>query len=91
VCASELEDRLVADFKELGGISGCTISRADGRGLHGSRRFGIVDGANLKFEILVPSPLSKRVLELLAAKYDGGALIAYTQEVEAFPRSHFVS
>jgi hypothetical protein len=47
VCASELENRLVADLKELDGISGCTTFRVNGRGLHGSRKFGIYDGANL--------------------------------------------
>jgi hypothetical protein len=82
---------LVADLKELGGISGCTVLRANGRGLHGRREYGIVDGANLQFEILVPAPLAKKIFELLAEKYDGDPLTAYAQEVEAFPRSHFVS
>jgi hypothetical protein len=90
ICANELESRLVADLQELGGISGCTVLRANGRGLHGPREYGIVDGANLQFEILVPSPLAKTIFELLAAKYDGDALTAYSQAVEAFPRSHFL-
>jgi hypothetical protein len=90
VCANELENRLFADLKDLGGITGCTVLRANGRGLHGPRQFGFVDGANLQIEMLVPSPLAKKIFELLAAKYEGDALTAYMHEVEAFPRSHFV-
>lgn len=89
VCANELEHRLVADLKGLGGVSGCTVIRANGRGLHGPRQFGVIDGANLQFELLVPSTVAKKIFELLAAKYDGDALTAYMQEVEAFPAGHF--
>jgi hypothetical protein len=74
----------------LGGVSGYTVTRANGRGLHGPRKFGIVDGANVRIEILVTAPCAKKLVELLVARYEGDPLTAYVQEVDALPQSHFL-
>jgi len=91
VCANELEERLAADLRAFSGISGYTLTHANGRGLHGPRELGIVDGANVRIEVLMAPQLAQKVLDLLAVKYDEEPLTAYMQEVEAFPRAHFVS
>jgi hypothetical protein len=45
--ASVGSPRIASELRALG-VSGYTKTEADGWGLHGSRQFGIVDGANVR-------------------------------------------
>jgi nitrogen regulatory protein PII len=90
VCGNELEERVARDLAALGGISGFTVTRANGRGLHGPRKFGVTDSANIRLEILVVPPWADKVVAMLVANYQGDPLTAFVQEVLALPQSHFL-
>ena len=62
VCGNELEERVARDLAALGGSSGFTATRANGRGLHGPRKFGVTDSANIRLEILVVPPWADKVV-----------------------------
>ena len=88
IAVFELEDRLVKDLTALG-VRGYTISKVDGRGLHGARMTGLVDAPNMRIEMLVGPSLARRILDRIAAKYGSQPIMAYTHEVQAMPAEHF--
>ena len=84
----ELGSRIATDLRALG-VSGYTKTKADGWGVHGSRQFGIVDGANVRFETLVNAELGQKILKTIAANFSGQAVVAFTCDVDAVPSHHF--
>ena len=86
ICGNELENRVVRELTALGVFSAYTRMEASGRGTHGSRKFGMVDGANTRIELLVTPEHATKIIEFLAANYVNEALIAYTQDVMAVSR-----
>jgi hypothetical protein len=89
IASSELQDRVIEDLREAG-AGGYTIGRASGGGLHGPRVRGVFDSGNVRIESVVSGEVAERVLEHLAQAYAGLSLIAFTQDVEAVPREHFL-
>ncbi len=89
ICASELEDHLAEDLRALGHVSGYTITKAAGRGLHGPRTLGFIDSGNVRIEILLRKEKAEALLKMLASKHGDDALTAFVQDVEAFPPRHF--
>lgn len=77
-----LQDRLIRLFTKLG-VSGYTISPAQGAGSHG-RRMGDMAGYNTNIEIktIVATELSDQLLEDLRPLQTTHALIAFRQSVE---------
>jgi hypothetical protein len=71
------------------GVRACTILQAEGHGLHGARKIGFLDNANLQIEMLVAPELGAKVLELIETSYAGEAVIAYAHEVQAVPLARF--
>jgi hypothetical protein len=84
----ELGSRIASDLRALG-VSGYTKTKADGWGVHGSRQFGIVDGANVRFETLVAAELAHKILQTVAANFAGQAVVAFSCAVDAVPSNHF--
>ncbi len=83
-------DRLVPELERLG-VSGYTSWRVDGAGFEGTRRYGLVDGANVRLETVVTPQICDRILQYLLENYSDVALIAHAHDVQAIPREHFVS
>lgn len=54
----ELGERLASEVRGLG-VRGYTVTKADGWGKDGARKFGFVDGANLRFETLVSPKVAR--------------------------------
>ena len=77
-----LQDRLMQILTKLG-ISGYTISPAQGAGSHG-KRMGDIAGYNTNIEVrtVVSSELSGQLLEDLQPLKETYALIAFRQAVE---------
>jgi hypothetical protein len=86
--AEELLDGLTAHLR-ASGASGYTFNRADGQGLHGPSRSGLLAVGNVRIEILLPPAAARALLEQLARVYRGRELIAFSYEVDAIPRGHF--
>jgi nitrogen regulatory protein PII len=84
----EMKERVVSDLTRLG-VTGCTIVRADGHGLHGTRKFGLLDGANVQIETLVDAQLAKKILELIETDYTGEPILAFAHEVQAVAFERF--
>jgi nitrogen regulatory protein PII len=84
----EMKERVISDLTGLG-VTGCTIVRAEGHGLHGTRRFGVLDGANVQIEILVDAELAKKILELVETGYRGEPILAFAHEVHAVSFERF--
>jgi len=82
------EERLITTLTALG-ASGYTLTRADGGGLHGVRRRGVVHAGNVRIETLVPADLAYKILEHIVREYHELDLIAYAHDVEAVPPEHF--
>jgi hypothetical protein len=83
-----LEERLASDLIELG-ATGYSTSKVNGHGSHGPRKYGIVDGANIRVEVIVHADLASQILTLLSSRYEKEALVAYAMDVEAIPTGHF--
>ena len=79
----------IADELRALGVSGYTKTKADGWGLHGSRQFGIVDGANVRIDILVGAELAQKILRVMVANFADQAMVAFSHDVEAVPIHHF--
>ncbi|MDJ0702890.1 MAG: hypothetical protein QNJ46_06375 [Leptolyngbyaceae cyanobacterium MO_188.B28] len=77
-----LQDRLIHLLTKLG-VSGYTITPAQGAGSHG-RRMGDIAGYNTNIEVktIVPSEISDQLMEDLKPFQAKHALIAFRQTVE---------
>ncbi len=84
----ELSAHLSKDFRDLGAW-GFTTMRVDGHGAHGPRKYGVVDGANVRFEIVATPTFASKVLAHLAKAFEGQPVIAYVLDCEAIPPEHF--
>ena len=84
----EIEAHLRRDLKALG-VHGYTATKVDGYGAHGARTASIIDGANVRFDVLARADMAEKVLEMVARTCAGSPFVAYTQDVEAIPREHF--
>ena len=84
----ELSDQLAADIKRVG-ASGFTRMRVDGSGAHGPRTYGMVDGANVRIEIVATAALAAKILGHVATTFEGRAVLAYSLDIEAVPVGHF--
>ena len=67
ICGSEMEDRLARGLRSLGCVHGYTSTHANGRGLHGQRTAGFLDGGNLRIELIPSVGDDVKVMEFLAA------------------------
>jgi len=81
-------DRIASELRALG-VSGYTKTKAEGMGVHGSRQFGIVDGANVRIDTLVAPELAAAILQTIAKNFAGQAVVAFAVDAEAVPSSHF--
>jgi hypothetical protein len=86
--SSHCGDRIASDLRALG-VSGYTKTKAEGMGVHGSRAFGIVDGANVRIDTLVGTELATAILQTIARNFAGQAVVAFAVDAEAVPASHF--
>jgi hypothetical protein len=84
----ELGDRIAKDVRDLG-ASGYTIARVNGWGKAGPRQYGIVDGANVCFEVIANAELAHTVLEYVVMNLSDDAVVAFVRDVEAVPSKHF--
>jgi len=84
-----LADGIASQLRALG-VSGYTRSKADGWGAHGTRRAGILDGANVRIDTLVDAALAQIILRTMAVQL-AGQVVAFAVDAEAVPNSHFGS
>jgi nitrogen regulatory protein PII len=84
----ELSEHLAKDFKEIG-AQGFTTMRVDGYGAHGTRKYSVVDGANVRFEIVASPAFARRLLHHLETAFEGQAVVGYVLDCEAVPAEHF--
>ena len=45
----------------------------------------------MRIEVLLTAAWAEKLVELLVEEFEGEALTAYVQEVDALPRSHFLA
>lgn len=83
----EFGEQVAIDLRALG-VSGYTITKADGWGREGPRQSGIIDGANLRLEALVTAELANEMLHHIVARFDQDGVVAFMQDVEAIPHRH---
>jgi hypothetical protein len=88
VAPFELRDHVIGDLKHLG-LKGFTTMRVDGGGAHGPRTYGVLDGANVRFEVITSPQLAQQLLAHVAATLADRAVLAYSLDVEAVPFDHF--
>jgi nitrogen regulatory protein PII len=88
VAAFDLEPRVLHDLHKLG-ATGYTVTKANGRGRHGLRTYGIIEPANARIETLASAEVAAKILQHLATAYEGDTLVAFVMDVEAVPRAKF--
>ena len=88
VASFERNDSVAEDLKTLG-VTGYTTFKVDGKGSHGNRTAGVLLGSSHRLELLVHEEKAHKILQLIADKYGDDAVIAYSMDVEAVPRSSF--
>ena len=85
-----LQDRLLSDLKALC-ATGYTFASVDGRGRHGRKTRSIADAGNVRIETLVTPGVARTILEHVVREFSKSSLVAYAHDVDAVPRSRFVS
>ena len=90
VLPAGLGEQLTEELKELG-VSGYTTMAVNGFGLHGVKKYGLTDSANLRIETIVSESLCDRVLSHISVHYAGVALVAHAHEVVAVPAAQFAA
>lgn len=81
-------ERIAKELRALG-ATGYTKSKADGWGVHGSREYGLIDSANIRFEVLAGPDIATKILRSVSQKFEDEAIVAFSQDVEAVPHRHF--
>jgi hypothetical protein len=89
IAAAEMSDSIEEHLRALG-ATGFTRVSVEGRGFHGARRTGLLTMGNVRIETLVRPAAAHELLQLLGKLYADRALTAFSQDVEAIPREHFV-
>jgi len=94
VAPESSEGALVEGLAAIG-VNGCSMLRARGRGVHGVRPGGWggagLDwhGPNVQIEAVVDAAIVDRVLAMLETRLEVyGPIVAWTADVEAWPREH---
>jgi nitrogen regulatory protein PII len=78
-----LQDRIIKLLQNLG-VTGYTISQAQGAGRHGSRKGDMVGyNTNIEIKTVVSQEMSESIFASLAEYQSNHALIAFRQNVEA--------
>jgi nitrogen regulatory protein PII len=84
VAPFELSERLAVELKSLG-ARGCTSMRVDGYGSHGPRHQGVLDAANVRFEIATTPAVASNILGHVT---NDDRITAYCLDCEAVPADH---
>ena len=84
----DLEARVLGDLRALG-ASGYTVDSVNGRGAHGVRRYGVVDGANVRVQSLLREDVARAALRLFASDYAEEPVVAFLTDAEAVPANRF--
>ena len=82
-----LADSIAKELRALG-ATGYTKAKADGWGVHGSREYGLVDSANIRFDVLADAEIARKILHGVPHKFAADAIVAFAHDVEAAPRRH---
>ena len=83
----ELGDSVANDLRTLG-VSGFTTSSAHGWERH-SRQAGLTSGASVRLETLATAEMAHAIFSYVVARSSDEDLVAFAQDVEAVPESHF--
>jgi nitrogen regulatory protein PII len=89
IAAAEFQDRLGQDLIRLG-AGGYTTSLVDGRGKSGQRIRSFFEISNMRLETIVPPERAEAILAHLAQVAETLDIVAFSQDVDAIPRKHFV-
>lgn len=84
----ELSESVLGELATAG-VTAYTSTRADGRGLHGPRKNGFLDSANLRVEILTTPAIAAELFAIVTKRYADAAVVAFSMDVDAVPASHF--
>ena len=72
-------------------MTGCAFASVDGRGRHGPRTRSIADAGNVRIETLGTPGVARTILAHVVHEFSKSSLVAYAHDVDAVPRSGFVS
>jgi nitrogen regulatory protein PII len=89
IAPSELAARVQELVRHLG-ATGYTVANVNGFGQHGPRRNAILDSGNVRLEAIVTSDIATRILLHVETEYTDMPVIAFSNDVDAVPRAHFV-
>jgi nitrogen regulatory protein P-II 2 len=84
----ELSGSLEHDIKEWG-ARGFTTTQVSGHGAHGPRKYGVLDGGNVRFEIIAKPALASKILDHVATRFTDRPVVACAWPIEAVPADHF--
>jgi nitrogen regulatory protein P-II 2 len=88
VAETALKTRLTKDLKQLG-VSGYTVTAANGEGSRNSRA-GDVDGGNVMIQCLVSRSLSVEIMNHLEADYfENYAVVAWVSAAEVIRKERY--
>ena len=88
VAETALKSRLAKDLKQLG-VSGYTVSAANGEGSR-NRRAGDVEGGNILIQCLVSRESSLKIMTHLEAEYfENYAVVAWVSPAEVIRKERY--
>lgn len=89
VAEAALERRLIHDFANLG-VRGWTVTQARGHGLSGDSLDDMIEGGNVRIEVLAPEDTVGLVLERLRNSYfERWGVVAWVVDAEVIRSDHF--
>jgi nitrogen regulatory protein P-II 2 len=89
VCEALARDAITKLLREVG-AHGYTLYQVEGSGEKGDRTAEIVELANIKLEVVVPSPTGDHLMERLQKEFfPSYAIIAYDSEVRVVRSGKF--
>ncbi len=89
ICEALARDAVTAILKEYG-AHGYTISPAEGAGDKGERTLEMTEYANIRIEVLLPSPAAERLMERLSRDFfPNYAMILYETDVRVMRPGKF--
>lgn len=80
---------LIIQLLERAGVSGYTLTKAAGFGLHGASRAGLIEAGNVRIESLLAAEPARRVLGSVTKEFARRQAIAFMVDAEAVPAAHF--
>src|SRR5689334_770328 len=91
IVGAALLEGLIIELLASAGVSGYTLTKAAGFGLHGMSRPGLIEAGNVRIEALLAAEPARRLLGSVTRDLARRQVVAFMVDAEAVPVAHFAA